>query len=349
MLKQGQGCSSSKAAAASRTCLQHRHIRPSCLGYCSRKASVASRAQAHSAATSVHHKEQQQTKQRPPASLDSLKNPAHIGAKASAVARLNDLQEDVSLDTYMRLPIEQYYILDPNQIQFLQGNRFILSVPRIDLFGSWLEPSIEVEVFTQPDAVTLVADHCQIKGTGPLASLNGRFALSFTTRLTWNSQASSSSSQQSRAPSPEGGNSNSNFRSSSGASVAAIPATSNNGNSSSSSSSQGLSSQGQQFFKGLANSSLFGRARPSAAVDSPAAVVPGEIGAAASVDVWCEVISPFHLMPRNVLESTCNTVMSGMVNTLLPVFLRQLAADYQKWATDAAYRAQRAARSSPIH
>jgi hypothetical protein len=52
-------------------------------------------------------------------------------------------------------------------------------------------------------------------------------------------------------------------------------------------------------------------------------------------------------MPREVLVGSCNTVISGLVNSLLPWFTRQLAADYQKWAADAAYRAARAARSRP--
>jgi hypothetical protein len=49
-----------------------------------------------------------------------------------------------------------------------------------------------------------------------------------------------------------------------------------------------------------------------------------------------------------MMESTCNAVMRGLVSSLLPLFMRQLAADYGKWATDEAYRAERAARSKPL-
>lgn len=52
-------------------------------------------------------------------------------------------------------------------------------------------------------------------------------------------------------------------------------------------------------------------------------------------------------MPREVLVGTCNTVISGLINSLLPWFTRQLASDYQKWAQDPSYRAERAARSKP--
>jgi len=74
----------------------------------------------------------------------------------------------------------------------------------------------------------------------------------------------------------------------------------------------------------------------------------GSIYADARLDVWCEQVPPFNLMPRPVLEGTCNAVLSATSSLLLPVFLRRLAADYQKWATDANYRESRAARSRPL-
>jgi hypothetical protein len=74
----------------------------------------------------------------------------------------------------------------------------------------------------------------------------------------------------------------------------------------------------------------------------------GSIAGEAQVDVWCEVIPPFHLMPRASLEASCNAVLRGLVGSLLPLFVNQLASDYQRWAGDAAYRAHRAARSKPL-
>jgi len=55
----------------------------------------------------------------------------------------------------------------------------------------------------------------------------------------------------------------------------------------------------------------------------------------------CEAIPPFHLMPRASLEARCNAVLRGLVGSLLPLFVNQLASDYQRWAGDAAYRAHR--------
>lgn len=42
-----------------------------------------------------------------------------------------------------------------------------------------------------------------------------------------------------------------------------------------------------------------------------------------------QVIPPFNLMPREALEHSCNAVIGGLVRSLLPVFMRQLAADYK--------------------
>lgn len=65
-------------------------------------------------------------------------------------------------------------------------------------------------------------------------------------------------------------------------------------------------------------------------------------------DVWCEVIPPFNLMPRQLLEGTCNAVLAGVVNSLLPLFMRRLAADYEKWVDDEGYRRERASRRIPL-
>ena len=55
------------------------------------------------------------------------------------VCCLQDFGSDLSLDTYMQLPVEQYYELDPTMIRPLGGKRFALQVPRVNvgacLFG----------------------------------------------------------------------------------------------------------------------------------------------------------------------------------------------------------------------
>jgi hypothetical protein len=87
----------------------------------------------------------------------------------------------------------------------------------------------------------------------------------------------------------------------------------------------------------------------SDADDSPMAPVgQGQIMARLQMDVWSEVIPPFNLMPREVLQGGCNAVMSGLVQSLLPMFVKRLAQDYAKWATDAQYRKERASRRIPL-
>lgn len=58
--------------------------------------------------------------------------------------------------------------------------------------------------------------------------------------------------------------------------------------------------------------------------------------------------NPLHLITIVCAQSSCNVVMSGLVNTLLPLFMRKLAADYKKWSEDPAYRAHRAASRKPL-
>ena len=84
------------------------------------------------------------------------------------------------------------------------------------------------------------------------------------------------------------------------------------------------------------------------AVVAPAAAAPpcGEIHGDLQLAVWSEVIPPFHLMPRQVLEAGGNAVLSGMMATLHPVFLRRLGDDYSHWARDEGYRRRRAARAA---
>jgi hypothetical protein len=71
--------------------------------------------------------------------------------------------------------------------------------------------------------------------------------------------------------------------------------------------------------------------------------VPGGsyIDISTEVKVWCEVLPPFHRMPRTLLSGACNAVLRRAVPALLAAFVRQLAADYRKWGGDPAYRALR--------
>ena len=68
----------------------------------------------------------------------------------------------------------------------------------------------------------------------------------------------------------------------------------------------------------------------------------GSIAANLALAVHTEVIPPFHLLPREFLVNTANTVLSKLMASLLPLFLKKLGADYERWSMDQGYRHTRA-------
>lgn len=67
----------------------------------------------------------------------------------------------------------------------------------------------------------------------------------------------------------------------------------------------------------------------------------GHINVSTELKVWCEVLPPFHLMPRRLLAGACNSVLRRAIPALLDAFTRSLAADYVRWSADEAYRDSR--------
>jgi hypothetical protein len=271
---------------------------------------------------------------------------------------VNDVGGPVSLATYMQLPVEQYYILDPSQIQLLSGNTFVLSVPKINLLGTSLQPVITVKVTSEAEAVILQATDCQLNATGIMGGLDEKFAMQFTTRLTWKSPQHQQQQSQQFAPPQAQEQQHRRELDMLAAEQQQLKAQQvqrqqqqAQAQANGSAAGAGSSSTGSSIRAGwdrLRQASWPGSSgTASAAAGGAVGTLRGSITGSAVVDVWCEVIPPFTMMPREVLVGTCNTVISGLVNSLLPWFTRQLAADYQKWAHDAAYRAARAARSRP--
>lgn len=43
------------------------------------------------------------------------------------------------------------------------------------------------------------------------------------------------------------------------------------------------------------------------------------------MNVYSEVVPPFNLMPRQLLEAGGNTVMQALVNNMLPMFMQRCA------------------------
>lgn len=122
-------------------------------------------------------------------SRHALKDPAHIWARMSSEISVRDFGGDVSLDQYMRLPVEQYYVLDSELIKFVGGNRFELHVPKINLMNVWLDAVavIVVQQGSNPPSVNLKTESCRIQGSDVVDSLqlDKRFSLQFEATLTW--------------------------------------------------------------------------------------------------------------------------------------------------------------------
>lgn len=355
--------STAPSAARLSSSRQQRQVRSRCrpLHAGSPKASTTSTTAAHASAAGAAaaapasrpaHQQQQPQVNSSPKKLqrhERLRDPAKIGSRGAATVMVDDAGGSVSLATYMQLPVEQYYILDPSQIALVSGNTFVLSVPKINLLGASLQPVITVEVTSAPDAVVLQATDCQLNATGIMGGLDGCFAMQFTTRLTWKSPQHPQH-QQHLAPQEVQEQQHRRQLDALAAEQAQLKAQQQaqaqaNGASLGAGGSirEGWDRLRQGMSSGSSNAAQSGRAGAPAG----GGALRGSITGSASVDVWCEVIPPFNLMPREVLVGTCNTVISGLINSLLPWFTRQLAADYQKWAREPAYRAARAARSRP--
>eukprot|EP00798_Chlamydomonas_sp_ICE-L_P009171 gene9171-16303_t len=64
--------------------------------------------------------------------VQELNNPVQVGAKGRSSAKIREYPGSASLSNYMLLPVEQYFVLDPERIKHLEGSRFLISVPRVD-------------------------------------------------------------------------------------------------------------------------------------------------------------------------------------------------------------------------
>lgn len=263
----------------------------------------------------------------------------------------------------MGLPVEQYStVLGRDMIQSKGGGRFVLAVPRMQIFDIWLEPEVEVTVETGNGVVRLVAEECRLNGSPQVQRLNldDRYAMLWRTTLSWeDGTASRSGAISAETKVTMQGCWRALFRFDCHAGDCPLP----------------LSLHCHRFPCAIlalivlpALPSFFCailalivlHALPSffcvilslchcspdpSSLSTRCTALPHT---ASQLDVWCEVVPPFNLMPRELLQSSCNTVLSATSSMLLPLFLRRLAADYQRWATDPQYRETRAQLGEPL-
>ena len=72
-----------------------------------------------------------------------------------------------------------------------------------------------------------------------------------------------------------------------------------------------------------------------------------EIRSSSKIEVDVETPKLFALMPRPLLEAIATAAMRIVLDALQQVFVRNLAEDYERWVTDAGYRATRAEQRVP--
>merc|ERR1711879_1019661 len=75
----------------------------------------------------------------------------------------------------------------------------------------------------------------------------------------------------------------------------------------------------------------------------------GEILTRSELTVHCEVVKPFHVIPRRVLANTCSGVLRGIMKLLLPAFVRMLRDDFGIWATSKVARQAREEKAVRIY
>ncbi|KAL4430382.1 hypothetical protein ABPG77_002188 [Micractinium sp. CCAP 211/92] len=231
----------------------------------------------------------------------ALKDPAKISGSSRHAVAVQDRGGPLALDTYMRLPTEQYNELDPSLILPLGKGAFLLKVPRVQLFDVWLEPEVTVHVRQQegPFGLVFEAQECRLKGSELLQrlGLDKRFVLHFRTAVSWQ-------------PRPSAG------------------------------------SRGHYGGGSRAAAAVAAAAAAPTPLSNGGSVRQGQISAEAEVVVWTEVVGPFQAIPRPMLQATGNAVLEALTRALLPVFMRKLADDYQRWASSPQYRARRAAAAA---
>jgi len=219
----------------------------------------------------------------------------------------------VTLSNYMRLPVEQYVLIemplgssltkiDNNEVY--KGEEFELVVPEITFFNLTLQPVVLCTVQPMEDRVVIFSDNCYLRGSSFIEKtrLNERFDFRVSCTLTWCDEQNlvtadvSSGEYESDA---ENGVRENKFR-----------------------------------FRNKENSELDDKTDCSSTSST--------ITATTSIDVAVDVPRPFSSIPKFIVERTGNAAMKLSLKYIQANFVRNLANDYEKWSTDEEYRSYRA-------
>mmetsp|Transcript_16447 Transcript_16447/g.27029 ORF Transcript_16447/g.27029 Transcript_16447/m.27029 type:complete len:329 (-) Transcript_16447:346-1332(-) len=231
----------------------------------------------------------------------------------------------VSLSTYMRLPVEQYVLiemplgssltkLDNNNVtsSYTGGEElFELVVPEITFFNLTLQPVVLCTVQPMEDRVVIFSDNCFLRGSSFIEKtrLNERFDFRVRCTLTWFDEqtlvATGVPSGEDESDTQGGGKKKNKFR-----------------------------------FRNREDSISDDDETDCSTTSSSSVTVT------TSIDVDVDVPRPFSSIPKFILERTGNAAMKLSLKYIQANFARSLAKDYEKWSTDEEYRSYRASLSS---
>ena len=200
---------------------------------------------------------------------------AYLNANSAYEVAVEGVQGEASIDNYLRLPIEQYFISDPDSITKVSANEFLFQLPQLKFFNVWVAPEVKMSVQLDEEPKTVVnikANKCTVSGSKFIEKmrLNDRLSIKVKTSL-----------------------------------------------------------------------------EETGTVDDSRGTTDhtSAMKAQTTLEVWCEVVPPFNLLPKAFLEKSCNAVLRTTLKTLLKAFMVELKDDYHLWSTDESYRKERAKRS----
>ena len=104
-------------------------------------------------------------------------------------ARCEGLRDPgVELDTYMRLPVDQYVCIKmplDATLTRVEGNLFDLTVPPVRFFNLDVSPTIHCLVTQNDDAVVIESDSVVLSGSPYVVGLNGCYKIKIRTAFKW--------------------------------------------------------------------------------------------------------------------------------------------------------------------
>eukprot|EP00956_Cyclotella_meneghiniana_P006145 scaffold8044_cov38-Cyclotella_meneghiniana.AAC.3 len=225
--------------------------------------------------------------------------------------------KNVTLSTYMRLPVEQYVLIpmplgssltriedkeekisnnnNPDVDMMVSSTMFELQVPTITFFNLRLQPIVYATVQPYPDKVVISSTKCILHGSPFIEKvrLNERFVFNVQCTLTWSDDLLRKNHPQSRSTSTND------------------------------------------------EERILTELKQTSSSSSTACTITANT----SIDVDVNVPRPFNSIPKRILQKTGNAAMKLSMKYVQRSFVENLGKDYEKWAKDVGYREYRASLS----